>query len=207
MEHSDDKKAKKPLFSNSAIYGLKQDTLSFSGKKESLYDDFMQKAKVAYPDVPIEKICEDILVDKSKIIGSGAFKDVYSMPMLDEYVLGCKRDEYHSRHAFEKSKMPFEKYYFGDPIATNNADLTIMKKVKGKSHSISDWNYVINDIVYERRELGKDEAKLFLQKITDASNEIIEKCKKACAVVGLGDDSQVVLNTAFFVRANSYVLF
>ena len=93
-----------------------------------------------YPNQKLEDVMRGIINSEKNKLGKGAKKVVYSIDGLDDYVLA---------HLWKKSaqkgavfspvidKIP--EYNFGQEIASNGADMIIMRKIIGDTHSIPDW--------------------------------------------------------------------
>lgn len=113
------------------------DTFEYTNINNNSYTDFRKQFKSVYGNVPVEKIVDDIINNPKNLIGEGAQKRVYCIPGIDDYLIGkYKKVESEPGAYFVRAKNTLPEYNFGQPVATNNADLIIMKKVDGKPHSI-----------------------------------------------------------------------
>lgn len=157
--------ARNASFRYNNIYNtLQYDTVSFGAisNKHTQFQDFRKAAEKAYPNTPLNQILYNALTDENRI-GEGTKKVVYSIPNIDNYVVGfLKKAQSDNKAPIEGYDNPFPEQNFGQAIAGNNADLIVMQKLDGASFSIPDWTFHFKNLVYQNEPITQKEAQIFL---------------------------------------------
>lgn len=188
-------------------YRLNHDIVSFSGKSQeekSLYAQLMESySKTPNGDVPFDVFCEKIISDDGKIIGMGEHKVVYSMPFMDDYVLAREKKIPHRMAQFTPTDVKLTKYNFGQPLATNNADLFVMKRVKGKSYSVPNWIELFKQSLFGTGKVSEEQAKIFLDNITKLADFDLKEYVKLADMLNYLSENGIV---ADFINPNNLII-
>lgn len=134
---------------------------------ENAWEDFTQKAKDVYGNIPISEVVDLAMTDEN-IIGEGSAKAVYKIPNIDDYVIGREKRKTYHKQDFVRMDIPFERYNFGQPIAETDSGIIIMKKVNGKSHSLDNWSDKVDKLLFGQ-PVERSDAKEFLEAMKTVS--------------------------------------
>lgn len=155
-------------------YNLPQlncDTISFSSNSRNenpMWIDFQEQVKTIYPDRTPTQVALDAVSKPENKIGEGVKKIVYNIDGIDDYVVAFfKQREPSDENPLVGVKDAFPNYNFGQEIATNNANISVMKKINGKVHSIPDWTSKYQGLVYRGVPITEQDAKIFLAGLLD----------------------------------------
>lgn len=104
-----------------------------------VYEEFLQQYRKIYGNIPLEYTVRKIFKTNNPL-NQGSQKRVYIFPKLEDYVVAhmYKKEPLSSIAPIKKAQIKFPRYNFGEPFATNNYDILIMKRVKGVEHSVSN---------------------------------------------------------------------
>ena len=147
---------------------LQNDLVSFSSSSKDMpmWDDFISKISMVYPNQKPEQVVLDAVLKEENKIGEGVKKIVYSIDGVDDYVVALfKKRQASDENSLVGVKDAFPDYNFGQEVATNNANIIVMKKIEGDVHSISDWTAKYQGLVYRNEPITKQDAELFLSKL------------------------------------------
>lgn len=128
------------------------DTVQFTGKKEKPeYDEFLRLFRNKYRGKRVTQTLYKISKNQNNCIGEGSDKRVYSIPNIDGYLLGINKDKRLTFAEIYPVEDDLPKYNFGQPIASNGAEMMLMKRVEGETYGLEDWLNEKYDRIIERR--------------------------------------------------------
>lgn len=186
------------LYSN--LRPLNFDTVSFSAKKDNelSFFDFKRQMSVYYKG-SIEENLGNILRPQN-MIGQGNSKCVYKIPKINDYVIAVIKREYNSAdknitRRFSATKDEFQGINFGQPVASDNAGLYILKKVEGEEYSLPMWI-----LKYQASEIGSDnvssdDAKTFFKKLKMMSCYPLSAYKDFAHKLKILNDAHIRIDT------------
>ena len=153
------------------LRSLNCDTVSFSSNKENpMWIDFQSQVKSVCPDKTPREVVLDAVSKQENKLGEGVKKIVYSIDGIDDYVVAFyKQREEDNSAPLVGVKDVFPGYNFGQEVATNNANISVMKKIKGNDHSIPDWTSKYQGLVYRGEPITEEDAKIFLSGLLDVA--------------------------------------
>jgi len=133
-----------------------------------LFCDFQTRMKEVYPDVLLHTVLNSIVGDENNLYDEGTQKKIYHIPGVEDYLVAkSKKIQSCPENCIVPVKDELPEYYFGQPIASNNADLTVMKKIPGQTYSIPGYmTYARNCAKGEK--LSPKTAKKILKSIEQA---------------------------------------
>ena len=162
----------KQIVSKYVLSPLQSDVVSFSSKKENpMWIDFQSQVKSVYPDKTPTEVALDAVKKQENKLGEGVKKIVYSIDGINDYVVAFYKNRVENNDSpLVGVKDAFPNYNFSQDVATNNANISVMKKIKGNIHSIPDWTSKYQGLVYRGKQITEEDAKVFLSGILDVAD-------------------------------------
>lgn len=160
-----------PKGCTSLIYdrGIKADTVSFSCRpKNPLWCDFYSKFKKSYPNTRLGDAVFDMISKQENVLGEGAKKIVYKIDGIEDYVLGFLKEKSPDRNLpFVPFEDPYPNFNFGQPIAGNNSNFIIMKRIFGNTHGVDNWTAKFLNLAYQNEKISAQDALKFLSQLAE----------------------------------------
>lgn len=155
---------------NSYSLPLYRNDIGFKGVLS--YNDFLTQMHKAYKNKSLKNVVLSTIEDSKNFIGSGFSANAYDIPNVPDYIFRIERKSFTPKSFIENpiaaeiqnSQVP----NFGQYVAANGHGFFINKKVKGTSHSLSDWTQKIKQIETGSEILYSD-AKIILSKLRELS--------------------------------------
>ncbi|MCQ2958096.1 MAG: hypothetical protein MJ180_04230 [Candidatus Gastranaerophilales bacterium] len=128
------------------------------------YRDFVNKYTKQYPNAVLEDTVKNI-IQSTKEINRGQEKKVFIFPQMDMYLIGYLYNKSSDTiPQIHQCKMQLPKHNFGQPIATNNDNIIIMKKLNGIPNSVNNYWRLI-DYIKNHGEVTESASKEYLSKL------------------------------------------
>lgn len=136
-----------------------------SNSDELSYEKFMAKYREVYGDRPMNEVISDVIQNNEEL-GHGIEKKVYVFPKMEEYLIAHLYQQPHIEQdlPIEKCNIKYPRYNFAQPIAQNNYDIIIMKRIPGVSNSVNDA-YQVTDYICKNDCVTKEMSQEYLSKL------------------------------------------
>ena len=130
---------------------LKSENINFCRdikKSAHPYDEFLKEYEAEYGKTHLEDTVKKI-IETSTELNHGREKRVFNFPKMDKYLIGYfyKIPQKSVTPPIRKSKINYPEYNFSEPIASNNYDTIIVKKIEGFPNSVNDFHGVKHYII------------------------------------------------------------
>lgn len=170
-------------------------TLNF-GKHYS-YEMYLKQIHSAYNKQSVLKIISENINSNTKI-GSGFSADVYRDRQISDYLYRIERNRFKPQTSFNIELQGINTSpdvpNFGQPVATNNNGLNIIKKVNGKSHSIPNWTQRILGMFNRNENLSHSEIRYIIdetQEISSYPEKSFEQLARKIKMLSLNSENEI----------------